>query len=300
MVLLAAHNGEEWIEAQINSILGQRHIDVRVVVSDDGSTDATFARVAQFESTGRVRLVSPCARTGSGAQNFLFLVRENAAEDCDLVAFSDQDDVWSADRLHRAHQALEASGASGYSSAVTAVWENGRSVTMSQSHAITEADFLFEGAGQGCTFVLRAAFYQRLRAFFVEHRSLTRALSYHDWAVYALARVWNLNWFFDPHPTLQYRQHDQNDTGARYSLIGARKRLGRIASGWYRGQIEAVARLCVVAAPDNTIAKRWLKLHSAPSGYARNLRLALFCLHNGRRKMVDNAIVVIAALVGRI
>ena len=41
-VLLAAFNGEDWIEEQIESILNQKNIDVHIYVSLDISSDSTI------------------------------------------------------------------------------------------------------------------------------------------------------------------------------------------------------------------------------------------------------------------
>ena len=41
-VLLAAYNGMQWIEEQIDSILNQRNVDVTIFISVDLSTDGTY------------------------------------------------------------------------------------------------------------------------------------------------------------------------------------------------------------------------------------------------------------------
>jgi rhamnosyltransferase len=48
LVLLAAYNGAKWIVQQIETILNQKCVDVRLVISDDGSSDATLAKVREF------------------------------------------------------------------------------------------------------------------------------------------------------------------------------------------------------------------------------------------------------------
>ena len=52
-VLLAAWNGEAYIEEQLDSILGQDGLelnDLRVVISDDGSTDRTRAILEDYHA----------------------------------------------------------------------------------------------------------------------------------------------------------------------------------------------------------------------------------------------------------
>src|SRR5690348_2804286 len=56
LVLLASYNGGAWIGEQIESILAQKEVDVHVIVRDDGSTDGTRTRVAQFAHRGSISL----------------------------------------------------------------------------------------------------------------------------------------------------------------------------------------------------------------------------------------------------
>jgi rhamnosyltransferase len=300
LVLLAAHNGVRWLAEQLDSILKQSNVDVHVVVSDDCSTDDTASLVGQYMASGRISMIRTPAPSGSAAQNFFHLIRQSDAAGFDCVAYSDQDDVWYANKLERASAALSVGSAAGYSSAVTAVWDDGRSRILGQQPRLTAADFLFEGAGQGCTFVLTAGFYARLREFVTRHPDLTGQLHYHDWATYALARCWQLDWVFDSEPSMLYRQHSGNDTGARQSLAGVGKRLALISSGWYSRHVRAIGRLCLAASPQSPIVQSWDALSHLTASTTRNVRIAWFCLRNGRRRALDRAILVWAALRGKI
>ncbi|MGH8318452.1 MAG: glycosyltransferase [Steroidobacteraceae bacterium] len=298
LVLLACYNGGAWIRSQLESILAQQEVDVRVAIRDDGSSDATLTEIAHFGGDDRVRMASSSARTGSAAQNFLRLIRDHPADGFEFVALADQDDIWSHDKLARACRKLSESQSAGYSSATIAAWPNGRTAVLRQADVMTAGDFLLEGAGQGCTFVLRADLYRQVRQFVTAHQSLTGALHYHDWMIYALARSWGHSWTFDPSPSVTYRQHAGNDTGARTSVAGIRKRLARMRRGWYRAQLTAICAVCAAAGPYNVVVAEWNSLLLANSGWRRKLRMMLFCLRGGRRRVLDNLIVVFAALAG--
>lgn len=298
LVLLASYNGGRWIGRQIESILAQEAVAVRTVIADDGSSDETLEEIARFRPTGRVILSPPGAPTGSAAQNFLRLIRGASAAEFDFVALADQDDVWHPAKLSRACRALNSSASAGYSSATIAAWPDGREFTLRQTMRLRDADFLFEGAGQGCTFVLRADFYEKVRRFATTHEPLTREIHYHDWMIYALARSWGQSWTFDPTPSVRYRQHARNDTGARASISGVRKRLTLVKRGWYRTQLAAILAICVAAAPENSVIASWRSSFESPKGWRRRFRLAGFALRSGRRKPLDNAVVVFAALAG--
>lgn len=298
LVLLASYNGARWIGRQVESILAQEAVDVQTVIADDGSSDETLEEIARFRPTGRVTLSPPASPTGSAAQNFLRLIRVSSASDFDFVALADQDDFWHPDKLSRACRALRSCASAGYSSATIAAWPEGREFILGQATRPRDADFLFEGAGQGCTFVLRADFYERVRRFVTAHEPLTRAIHYHDWMIYALARSWGQSWTFDPSPSVRYRQHAGNDTGARASMSGVRKRLTLVKRGWYRTQLAAMTFVCSTAAPENSVIASWRSAFESQTGWRRRLRLARFALRSGRRKLLDNAVVVFAALAG--
>lgn len=298
LVLLACYNGGRWIGRQIDSILAQEAVAVRCVIADDGSSDETLQEIARFLPTGRVTLSGSGPPTGSAAQNFLRLIRAASAAGFDFVALADQDDVWQPAKLSRACRALGSCASAGYSSATIATWPDGRELILRQAMRVREADFLFEGAGQGCTFVLRVEFYERVRRFVTAHEPLTRAIHYHDWMIYALARSWGQPWTFDPSPSVHYRQHAGNDTGARASTSGVRKRLTLVKRGWYRTQLAAVVSVCAAAAPEKSVIAAWRTAFESRKGWRRRLRLAGFALRAGRRKRLDNAVVVFAALAG--
>jgi len=298
LVLLASYNGAPWIVEQIDSILAQNGVEVRVVIRDDCSRDETRAKIAPFLGHSPVSLTSGDSPTGSAAQNYFSLMRDNSADGFDFVALADQDDNWNPDKLIRACHRLSHGDRAGYSSATLAFWPNGRSAVLTQSSRATRSDFLFGGIGQGCTFVLTAGFYARVREFLASRPGITKDIHYHDWALYALARTWYLSWIFDPTPSLRYRQHDRNDTGARASVAGMRKRLALIRRGWFTGQLRAIAALCAAADPTNLTVATWHSFLLAPETWSRRLRMARFCLRGGRRSFRDNAALVTAALAG--
>jgi rhamnosyltransferase len=282
----------------MESILAQEGVDIAIAARDDASTDGTRWELARFEDDERVRIVTATAASGSAARNFLTLIRGNPAGAFDFVAFADQDDLWNPDKLRRACSMLVASGSAGYSSATIAAWEDGRERVLKLSGMPTASDFLFGGAGQGCTFVLTADLYERVRGFLVTGAELTRGIHYHDWLVYALARSWGLHWCFDAQPSVRYRQHAGNDTGARGTRKGVAKRLSRIRNGWYGAQVRTIAAVCRDAAPSNATVLAWHRRLVQADGWRKRLAIARFCLSGGRRRTRDNMMVVLAAFCG--
>ena len=297
-MLLAAYNGSAWIRRQLESVLAQNGVLVQVVARDDASTDGTRAELLRFQSDSRIRLMFEARRAGSAAGSFLRLVELCPSDGFDFVAFADQDDVWYPHKLSRACETIRAQASAAYSSATLAGWETGKTALIKLSGHQNRSDFLFEGAGQGCTFVMTSAFYERARRFLLTHSELTQPLHFHDWALYALARSWGLHWSFDPEPSMVYRQHGGNDTGARGSYRGTIKRLELVRGGWYRRQLAAICELCAAAAPESDTIASWRTILGLRSGLRRKLQMVRFCLRGGRRRAGDNMVVLLAATAG--
>jgi rhamnosyltransferase len=189
LVLLAAFNGKRWIAQQIDTILAQQGVEVHLLISDDASFDGTWELLeARHGGDARVSLVRSSTPSGTAGANFRRLFEVAQSTNYDHVALADQDDLWLPDKLARAVAALKMTNAEGYSSAVEAFWANGKRRTIAQSACQRAADFLFEGAGQGCTFVMTEKLFARVQAFCRDRAQLASALHYHDWAGISTAR----------------------------------------------------------------------------------------------------------------
>ena len=103
-VIMAAYNGERYIEESMRSVLAQTHAALELIVIDDGSTDGTWEVVNAVASADDrvVYAFQPNGRQGKARNNG---IRRARAE---LIAFCDQDDLWVADKLSRQLAALAA------------------------------------------------------------------------------------------------------------------------------------------------------------------------------------------------
>jgi glycosyltransferase involved in cell wall biosynthesis len=101
-VVLASYNGEQFIGAQLRSLLAVMDANDEIVVSDDGSTDDTRAVVASIQDA-RIRLLPPGPRLGYQG-NF---ARAISAARGKYIFFSDQDDICLPKRVEQSLAALE-------------------------------------------------------------------------------------------------------------------------------------------------------------------------------------------------
>jgi glycosyltransferase involved in cell wall biosynthesis len=101
-VALCTYNGERFLPEQLASIGKQTRLPDELVVCDDRSMDRTMEILRAFAASVSfpVKIVQNTANLGS-TRNF-----EHAIRLCegDLIALSDQDDIWYPNRLQRSEQ----------------------------------------------------------------------------------------------------------------------------------------------------------------------------------------------------
>ncbi|MFM5248029.1 MULTISPECIES: glycosyltransferase [Aeromonas] len=243
VVFLAAYNGEQWIEEQINSILNQNDISVDIYISIDKSTDRTLDICEKCLSENKnIKLLPYGESFGGAGKNFYRLIMDVDFSSFDYIAFSDQDDIWYQDKLFNAIEKLQHYDC--YSSNVTAFWEDGREVLIDKAQPQQPWDYLFEAAGPGCTYVFKREIGLAFQAWLREnHAVIERKVSLHDWLLYAFARRYGYNWYIDVKPSMRYRQHKNNQVGTNNNLAAARKRLRLIKNKWYRNQVFSIVTL---------------------------------------------------------
>jgi rhamnosyltransferase len=299
LVLLATYNGALWLGEQLESILSQHDVDVHVLIGDDVSKDGTLQLLDdKFEGRVSIKLVGWTASSGSAGANFRRLYLAADVTLFDFVALADQDDIWLGNKLSNAIACLEKSGAVAYSSAVEAFWADGRTKVLGQNKTTRVADFLFEGAGQGCTFVIRSAIFVKIQQFCQLHRTDIEALHYHDWLIYLLIRAWEMPWYFDAQVSMHYRQHAGNEIGSRGGRSALQKRLQLIRSGWYRRQVDAAAVIYKLAGGNDTRALRLITLLSNRQATSRRFRLLYLLMSGGRRRLIDRLVLGVSVMCG--
>ena len=95
-IAIATYNGDKYLAEQLNSILAQTYKNIEIIISDDGSTDATIEIIRSYEKKFPVlKLVSNKNNRGI-KKNF-----ENAIKNCKgiFIALSDQDDLWMPKKI---------------------------------------------------------------------------------------------------------------------------------------------------------------------------------------------------------
>lgn len=95
-IILPTYNGARYLPEQIRSIQAQTELNWHLLICDDGSSDDTVAVTAALAGGDRRITIMPSSGN-LGQQRRLKQLAD--AADTDLIAVSDQDDVWSPDKL---------------------------------------------------------------------------------------------------------------------------------------------------------------------------------------------------------
>lgn len=298
LVLLATFNGWEWVQEQIESILYQEQVDLKIAIFDDCSSDGTIPVLERnYAGHSQISLYFSPSPSGSASGNFYRIFRAIDVAPFEFVALSDQDDIWLPDKLISAIKSLDAIDADGYSSGVRAFWPSGAVKSLRQNQHVRTADFLFEGAGQGCTFVLKSSFFHRIQHALQIYSGKLDSFHFHDWMIYFLARTWNMKWVFDDRCLIRYRQHESNEIGSRGSISAVVRRVKKIRNGWYRHQVSIASKLFLQIGEPDSAARHVAECFAGTVSTSR-FRKAYLVFRHGRRRIVDRMVLVFAVMVG--
>lgn len=219
-VAMCTFNGADFLPAQLASIAEQTRLPDELIICDDASTDGTRALLESFARTTSipVSLYFSDQNTGS-VKNF-----ERAIGLCtgDVIALSDQDDVWHKDKLELIEQHLQRNAATGmvFSDAEIVdenlnplqrrIWEAvgfdaHRQKLLRSGRSL---DVLINGwTVTGATMAFRSAYVKLALPV------PTNIAMIHDgWIALAVASVADV--VFIEEPLIKYRQHERQQIGA--------------------------------------------------------------------------------------
>jgi glycosyltransferase involved in cell wall biosynthesis len=225
-ILLATCNGEPFLEEQLDSLLAQTCRGWRLLVRDDGSSDGTREILENYRSRyPDLIMIIPSEGQNLGAcGNFSCLLGQ---ADAPYVMFCDQDDVWLPEKIETTLAAMqELERQHGVASPL--LIHTDLKVVDEQLTVIGESLWRFQGAkpqrltklnrvlmqnfATGCTVMINRA----LRDLTVP---VPKGARIHDWWLALVATAFG-RVAAVASPTVLYRQHGRNDSGAvRWDFI---------------------------------------------------------------------------------
>lgn len=216
-VVLATHNGERFLDQQLDSLLAQTLQPSQIIISDDASSDGTRAIVETFaaRSPVPVRLIHNHPALGF-RENFL---RASMQASCELVAFCDQDDVWLADKLEHCARCFEDPQVVHVVHQAQLIDEGGRAFGLFGQGIATDAlrpplSYDPWRTFYGFTQVFRRSLLQLVPPAerFIDYEAPPHRIAHDRW-VFFLANVLGATVEL-AEPLVQYRQHGGNLYGA--------------------------------------------------------------------------------------
>jgi glycosyltransferase involved in cell wall biosynthesis len=230
-ILLCTYQGGKYLPEQLSSFGTQSDATWDVWVSDDGSKDNTHEVLKSYQQTwGTDRLHVRAGPRKGFAANFMSLIcREEIA--ADYYALSDQDDIWHADKLERAVRWLKSVAQDVpalYCTRTELVDEDGGKLGYSPlfTRPPSFSNALVQNIGGGNTMVFNNAARSLLKT-----AGPNVKVAAHDWWIYIVVSGCSGKVFYDPIPSLFYRQHAQNLIGANASLRARLDRIGKLFRG---------------------------------------------------------------------
>jgi rhamnosyltransferase len=222
-IVLATYNGAAYLVEQIESIQSQTYSAWRLLVRDDGSSDATIAILDDYAASDpRIERISDNGDHLGAGGSFSRLAAIAFERGATAVCFADQDDVWFADKLARTVERLQAAEAR---------FGRNRPILVHTDLQVIDGDgrllhrsFMkfqhIHDSGQGALKTLLVQNYVTGCAMAV-NRPLLRlglpvpdAALMHDWWL-ALCAAACGSIVFVPVPTMSYRRHGANAVTVR-------------------------------------------------------------------------------------
>jgi glycosyltransferase involved in cell wall biosynthesis len=225
LILMGTFNGQRFIRDQLDSIASQTHNNWKLVISDDGSTDRTLEIARCWaKEVGEERVILRSGPQQGFARNFLSLASDKSLK-ADFYAFSDQDDIWRADKISSAVSYLREAKEMCPSLCC------GRTAYIGKDSEIYALSPLFkkrpcfhnalvQNLAGGNTML----FNNQTRDL-LEKAGLRVNVAFHDWWTYLLVTGCEGFVFYDETPRVLYRQHDRNSLGGN---LGWRAHLVRL------------------------------------------------------------------------
>ncbi len=286
-VAMCTYNGAAFVREQLESILSQTVSPAQIVVSDDGSTDATLDEVRRILAPARIQHLGirvdiltrqkPLGVTG----NF-----EAAMAACtgEYIALSDQDDVWHNNRIEALLLAFNEPDVLLVHSDARLIDEDSRPQppTLMRSLGASRRELRREQGERAFSVLLRRNLVTgataMVRSSHVrEVRPFPSAWVHDYWLAITASLCGRIR--FVPETLIDYRQHASNQIGVAKLTPG--RAVSLLAHSRRSRHDDRVAR---IAALDMRLADG-----SIPSRPDQRLLVAEKLIHEGRRRDLPDA-----------
>ena len=215
VVLMSLYNGSSYLKEQIDSIINQKDVNVKLIIRNDGSSDNSVEIINEYMKTNNNIVLINDNNIGL-ARSFMNLVYY-AKLDYDYYCFANQDDVWMDNKLISGINLIKnKNNPTLYASNQTLVDENLKLIDIryKKDPDVSYKQIISNNLIAGCTFVWN----KQLQSLLIdENRKPSDELlkkRIHDVWVASVASTCG-EIVYDKNSYINYRQHSNNVVGVR-------------------------------------------------------------------------------------
>lgn len=212
-VVMATYNGQMYIREQVDSILVQLHANDELVVVDDCSQDYT-AKILKEYNDNRIKFILNSHNVGV-IKSFEIGIEQAKNE---LIFLSDQDDIWSANKVDEITHVLNDQSVTLVYSDACIIDSCGKKLhesfkKLKNFEEISLWSNIIRNQVLGCTIAFRSNFKNKLIPF-------PKMIPMHDMWIVNLALIYGKVVFINK-PLILYRRHEKNVTAvkSKFSIL---------------------------------------------------------------------------------
>lgn len=244
---MGTYNGERFLAKQLDSIMLQTYQNWFLIASDDGSTDQTVSILKQYQNQwGSNKLIIQEGPRAGFCKNFLVMACQKDLH-ADFYAYCDQDDIWENHKLTQAVawlQKVKSDIPVLYGARTLLIDANDHEIGLSplfiKSPSFENA--LVQSIAGGNTMLFNNAAKKLLQKAGPDIDVVS-----HDWWTYLVVSACGGTVYYDPMPSLRYRQHEANIIGMNMGftpkIMRLRMLLGGRFSDWTNRNLSALVQI---------------------------------------------------------
>ena len=212
---MATYNGEKYLAEQLDSIINQTYHNWNLLIRDDNSTDRTLEIIQDYQKKdNRIKLLKDNEGNLGIVKNFEELLKNSESE---FIMFSDQDDIWIENKLDvylKTAEKIKIKGFLLHSDAI--LFDKNKSNILKDTFIFKKAinkgleNVFFNYFVQGATILISKEIKNFILPF-------PKEVYLHDRYIHLISELFFERVFINQ-PLIYYRQHDNNQIGAKNSL----------------------------------------------------------------------------------
>ncbi len=250
VVCLSTYNGEKFLKEQIDSLLKQT-VKVDIIILDDGSTDNTIDIIKKYETTySNISYLKDNITSSSAKKNFSILTEYSISlNKYNYFMFCDQDDIWLPEKIEQTLKKMREIEKS--NSDIPLLIHTDLKVVSTNLDILSDSYWSYQGIDPkydtlnrllvhnvitGCTVMIN----KKLANIALP---IPNEVIMHDWWLGLVASSFGQIHHINT-PTMLYRQHSNNDTGATSfnikTILHKAKDLSSVDLGKYINQTKSL------------------------------------------------------------